>query len=81
MKTYLSYGGGVNSTAMLLMLHKEGWEFESIYVDHGCDITEGELKAVRAIVKTYEVWFEEVGLNEINKRLDLIYGFLIGADG
>lgn len=37
MKTYLSYGGGVNSTAMLLLLHDEGQEFESIYVDHGCD--------------------------------------------
>ena len=34
---YLSYGGGVNSTAMLLLLKDEGWEFESIYVDHGCD--------------------------------------------
>jgi len=37
MKTYLSYGGGINSTAMLLLLHNEGQEFESIYVDHGCD--------------------------------------------
>jgi PP-loop superfamily ATP-utilizing enzyme len=37
MKMYLSYGGGVNSTAMLLLLHDKGWEFESIYVDHGCD--------------------------------------------
>ncbi len=37
MKNYLSYGAGVNSTAMLLLLHDEGWEFESIYVDHGCD--------------------------------------------
>lgn len=37
MKQYLSYGGGVNSTAMLLLLHDEGQEFESIYVDHGCD--------------------------------------------
>lgn len=37
MKKYLSYGGGVNSTAMILLLTDEGWEFESIYVDHGCD--------------------------------------------
>ena len=37
MLKYLSYGGGVNSTAMLILLHAEGWEFESIYVDHGCD--------------------------------------------
>ena len=37
MRTYLSYGGGVNSTAMMLLLLNEGWEFEAVYVDHGCD--------------------------------------------
>ena len=37
MKMYLSYGGGVNSTAMLLLLLDKGWDFESVYVDHGCD--------------------------------------------
>lgn len=37
MKKYLSYGGGVNSTAMLLLLHDEKEDFESIYVNHGCD--------------------------------------------
>lgn len=37
MKNYLSYGGGVNSTAMLLLLLDEGWDFEAVYVDHGCD--------------------------------------------
>lgn len=37
MRTYLSFGGGVNSVAMMLLLLDEGWEFESIYVDHGTD--------------------------------------------
>jgi len=37
MRNYLSYGGGVNSTAMLLLLLDEGWDFEAFYVDHGCD--------------------------------------------
>ncbi len=37
MKMYLSYGGGVNSTAMLLLLLDKGWGFETVYVDHGCD--------------------------------------------
>jgi 3'-phosphoadenosine 5'-phosphosulfate sulfotransferase (PAPS reductase)/FAD synthetase len=37
MKNYLSYGGGVNSTAMMLVLLDEGVEFEAVYVDHGCD--------------------------------------------
>jgi len=36
-RNYLSYGGGVNSTAMLLLLLDEGWEFEVVFVDHGCD--------------------------------------------
>ena len=33
MKQYLSYGGGVNSTALLVMREYD----EAIYVDHGCD--------------------------------------------
>jgi 3'-phosphoadenosine 5'-phosphosulfate sulfotransferase (PAPS reductase)/FAD synthetase len=37
MKNYLSFGGGVNSTAMYLLLMDEGIEFEAVYVDHGCD--------------------------------------------
>ena len=37
MRSYLSFGGGVNSVAMLLLLLDKGWEFESVYVDHGCD--------------------------------------------
>lgn len=37
MKQYLSHGGGVNSTALMLLLEKQGVEFESIFVDHGGD--------------------------------------------
>lgn len=37
MKNYLSFGGGVNSVAMMLLLLDEGVEFESVYVDHECD--------------------------------------------
>jgi hypothetical protein len=40
MKTYLSYGGGVNSTAMMLLLLDEGWEFESVFVDTGAEYPE-----------------------------------------
>jgi hypothetical protein len=36
-KTYLSYGGGVNSTALLLWLLDQGIEFEAVYADHGAD--------------------------------------------
>ena len=54
MKSYLSYGGGVNSTAMLLLLYDEGQEFESIYVDHGCDWPETK-EYVRMISEKYPI--------------------------
>ena len=37
MRNYLSFGGGVNSVAMMLLLLDEGVEFEAVYVDHGGD--------------------------------------------
>lgn len=37
---YLSHGGGVNSTALMLLLIGEGIEFESVFVDHGGDYPE-----------------------------------------
>ena len=37
MRHYLSFGGGVNSTALLLLLHDRGVEFEAVYADHGAD--------------------------------------------
>lgn len=40
MKEYLSHGGGVNSTALMILLTKEKREFESIFVDHGGDYPE-----------------------------------------
>lgn len=40
MKKYLSHGMGVNSTALMLLLHDEGIEFESVFVNHGGDYPE-----------------------------------------
>lgn len=37
MKNYLSFGGGVNSVAMMLYLLDEGWDFEAVFVDHETD--------------------------------------------
>ena len=37
MKNYLSFGGGVNSVALHLYLLNEGWDFESVFVNHGTD--------------------------------------------
>jgi len=40
MKEYLSHGGGVNSTALMILLKNQGIKFESIFVDHGGDYPE-----------------------------------------
>jgi hypothetical protein len=40
MHNYMSYGGGVNSVAMYLLLAGEGSEFEPIFVNHGTDYPE-----------------------------------------
>ena len=40
MKQYLSFGGGINSTALLLLLTDRGEEFETVFVNHGGDYPE-----------------------------------------
>ena len=40
MKNYLSFGAGVNSTALMLLLIDQGIEFESIFIDHHTDYPE-----------------------------------------
>ena len=40
MKNYLSFGGGVNSVALYLLMEQLGMEFEAIFVDHGGDYPE-----------------------------------------
>lgn len=37
MKVFLSFGGGVNSVALHIMLCEQGIEFESVFADHGSD--------------------------------------------
>ena len=37
MKNYLSFGGGVNSVALHLLLLDQGVDFESVFVNHGTD--------------------------------------------
>lgn len=37
LQSYLSFGGGVNSVAMMLYCLDEGWIFESVFVDHRTD--------------------------------------------
>ena len=37
---YLSYGGGINSTAMMILLRQQNINFEAVFVDHGGDYPE-----------------------------------------
>jgi len=37
MRNYLSFGGGVNSVAMMLMLLDQGADFEAVFVNHETD--------------------------------------------
>jgi hypothetical protein len=37
MRNYLSFGGGVNSVALHLLMIEQGIEFESVFVHHGTD--------------------------------------------
>lgn len=37
MRRYLSFGGGVNSVALMLMLADQGIECEAVFADHGAD--------------------------------------------
>ena len=37
MRNYLSFGGGVNSIAMYLLLIEQGVDFEAVFVNHGTD--------------------------------------------
>lgn len=40
MRKYLSFGAGVNSTALMLLLEHDGGDFETVFVDHGGDYPE-----------------------------------------
>ena len=37
MKNYLSFGAGVNSVALYLLMQDLGIQFEAVFVDHGGD--------------------------------------------
>ncbi|HEX9972317.1 MAG TPA: phosphoadenosine phosphosulfate reductase family protein [bacterium] len=70
MKKYLSFGGGVNSVAMMLMLLDQKDEFEAIFVDHGTDWPE-----------TYEYfemlqgWMKDHRHSQITVLKPDVYGF------
>ena len=52
MKAYLSFGAGVNSTALMVLLRDRGIEFEAIFADTGCEWPE---------TYAHILWLEEHG--------------------
>ena len=60
MKNYLSFGGGVNSVALHLLLLDQGVEFESVFVHHGTDWPE-----TYDYVAGFQWWLKSQGLRSI----------------
>lgn len=60
MKKYLSFGGGVNSVAMMLMLLEQNDDFEAIFVDHGADYPE-----TYEYFKMFQGWLKDHNHKEI----------------
>lgn len=70
MKKYLSFGGGVNSVAMLLMLLDQGEKFEAIFVDHGTDYPE-----TYEYLKMFQDWLENQGQTRITVLKPAVEGY------
>jgi len=60
MKKYLSFGGGVNSVAMILLLLDQKKDFEAIFVDHGTDWPE-----TYEYFNMFQGWLKKNGYKQI----------------
>jgi hypothetical protein len=69
MKNYLSFGGGVNSVALYLLMQDMGMEFEAVYVDHGGDWPE-TLEYVAMFAKKYPLTVLKPNTHGVNSLLD-----------
>jgi len=70
MKKYLSFGGGVNSVAMMLMLLDQKDDFEAIFVDHGTDWPE-----TYEYTKMFQGWLKNHGHKQITILKPEVQGF------
>ncbi len=75
MKNYLSFGGGVNSVALHLLLIDEGVEFESIFVNHGTDWPE-----TYEYLEMFQKWLKHNGYRPITVILPIVRRKKIGAE-
>ena len=70
MKHYLSFGGGVNSVALHLLMLEKKIDFESIFVDHGTDYPE-----TYEYFEMFNGWLEKKGLKKIKRLIPDVEGF------
>ena len=77
MKKYLSFGGGVNSVAMMLLMIDQREDFEAIFVDHGTDWPE-----TYEYLEVFQSWLENNGHQKITvlkpdvEGYDTLYDYL-----
>lgn len=70
MKKYLSFGGGVNSVAMMLMLLDQKEDFEAIFVDHGTDWPE-----TYEYFEMFQEWLKDHGHDPITVLKPDVQGY------
>lgn len=70
MRNYLSFGGGVNSVALHLMLLDQGVDFESVFVHHGTDWPE-----TYQYVAGFQWWLKANGHKPITVLRPNVQGF------
>ena len=70
-KNYLSFGGGVNSVALMLWLMDHNIEFESVFADHGGDYPETYEYVDMLISKGYPITALKTRLNAHGRLLPL----------
>jgi len=66
----LSFGGGVNSVALMLWLYDKETEFESVYVDHKCDWPDTYEYMSYLEDKGYEITKVSVNVNGFDNLYD-----------
>jgi len=77
MKHYLSYGGGVNSTALLFLLQREGIEFEAVYADHKTDYPESRDYVSMLKEKGFPITILPISVEGFDNLYDYCYHYKI----
>jgi hypothetical protein len=75
MNKYLSFGGGVNSVALHLLLLEQGEDFESVFVNHGTDWPE-----TYQYVAMFQWWLKAHGHKPIMVLRPMVGGFSVLYD-